>query len=138
MSWVVRNKAQKVFILLFALGLGGCSLAPVNGYGTAYGVQARPFTKAASQSLLPASLGQFFEQAPPGATISVADSPWGDNVEITAAATYDAASGRKCRDITIMVDGSAPMHGIVCRVRQGQWESVRPIARAQGALTPGL
>jgi hypothetical protein len=120
------------FVLL-ALWLQGCSLTPLSATGQPYDAgreSARGPYWATVPPLTP-ELNDFFETAAPGGVTRAAPSPWGEEVEIAVAAFYDAASGRQCRELAITeaVSGSSP--GLVCRIRPGQWEPVRPIASSR-------
>ncbi len=123
----LTGAAKIVSLSLLTSGLFGCAISPGDRPSSEY------TTSSASQStLLQAELSGFFEDAASGAVHLAASSPWGDRVEITAAALYDAASGRQCRDLSVQSQHIAAMPAIVCRIQPGQWESVRPIARGAG------
>lgn len=123
----VTGAAKIVGLSLLISGVLGCAVSPGERLS---GEDATPST---SQSrLLQAEIGRFIEDAATGAVLLVASSPWGDEVEITTAALYDAASGRQCRDLSVQSQHIAAMPAIVCRIHSGQWESVRPITRGAG------
>jgi len=78
--------------------------------------------------LLAPELYPFLADAPPGATITVAESPWGSEVDLIAGRLYFAASGRYCRQLQIdrgrAHDGKTKS-ALACRAADS-WES-RPL-----------
>jgi hypothetical protein len=126
---VVKNTIKIAAIALLAW-LPGCGLTSPSTNGHLYEAKRGLGNGSFADDLTPLTpeLNDFFELAPPGAVARAALSPWGEEVEIAVAALYDAASGRRCRELAITdpVHGARP--GLVCRVEPKQWEPVRPIA----------
>lgn len=75
------------------------------------------------------NLNGFLAQAPAGAVVSLAESPWGANVEITADAPYFAASGRECRKLTILRANDSTRQVVACETPDG-WQSGRLVTEA--------
>ncbi|MDN5850799.1 MAG: hypothetical protein L0H63_14375 [Nitrococcus sp.] len=76
------------------------------------------------RSALPPALQSFLTSAPAGSSMLLAASLWGPEASVYAHARYYAASGRTCRELTIEQAGMR-RPGLVCRLPQGGWESVR-------------
>lgn len=124
--WKLSGVIKVVSLSLLTNSLFGCA---VNTHGDIIG----EFTPLHGQhSMVEADLGRFFENATSGAVFHATHSPWGDGVDIIVAAVYAAASGRRCRDLSVQGKDSGMMPAIVCRIQSEQWESVRPITRGAG------
>jgi hypothetical protein len=63
-----------------------------------------------------------------------ASMPWGENVFLQAGAPYFSASGRNCREITLLdVEGNESLQ-LACEFRDGSWEPVRLVTQLLGTL----
>ena len=83
------------------------------------------------------NLNGFLAQAPAGAVLNLVQSPWGDNVEIVADAPYLAASGRECRKLRVIEQGSgAARTALTCATPNG-WVNQRMLLpeSQQGAMS---
>jgi len=83
------------------------------------------------------NLNGFLAQAPAGAVLKLVQSPWGDNVEIVADAPYLAASGRECRKLRVIEQGSgAARTALTCATPNG-WVNQRMLLpeSQQGAMS---
>lgn len=119
------STARPVRRFLIALALvaavGGCAL-PLRPTPDASGSVGNP-----SGIELDAALGAFLAQAPVGAVLAVADSPWGSNVEILVEDAYLAASGRECRKFKVLRTGAVgSSREVACQNAQG-WNARRLI-----------
>ncbi|MBB3230151.1 DVU3141 family protein [Halomonas stenophila] len=70
------------------------------------------------------NLSGFLAQAPVGAVITLAESPWGRDVEVMADEPYHAASGRECRKLQVISASDATRRVVACETEEG-WESQR-------------
>ncbi|WP_445000698.1 DVU3141 family protein [Halomonas mongoliensis] len=115
-----------VAALALVTALVGCAVQPAGGPSSGAGVVAgQPGTP------LDDNLSGFLAQAPAGAVLSLAQSPWGNQVEVIAEETYLAASGRECRRLQVMrTDASQVTHALACATSQG-WETRRLITEEQ-------
>lgn len=119
----MQNYNNAAVLTLIALMVTGCA-SGMNGWPP----HAATVADSPTQTPLSAELSAFFETAAPGANTQATVSPWGEQVEITAAETYDAASGRPCRGITVRSRTDFPQQGLVCRAQPQQWVKVRLLA----------
>ncbi len=116
-----------------AIWLIGLSVALLSGCATQY-----PQDDAASagyvlnqDSATPiqnADLNGFLEQAPAGSVISLAESPWGAGVDVSAGQPYMAASGRECRRLDVMGQQSQ-QKALVCQTDNG-WVHQRAVTES--------
>lgn len=74
-------------------------------------------------------LNQFLGNAAPGAATTLAQSPWGPNVQVLANAPYFAASGRTCRELEVSQPSGATAYHLACQTDAGTWAQVRPVTR---------
>jgi hypothetical protein len=107
-------------IAMLGLSLAGCATqgaydGPPAG-GTVQGAQGTPLDE---------NLNGFLAQAPAGAVISLAESPWGAGVEVIADEPYHAASGRECRQLRVMASDGATRQAVACQAADGGWEARR-------------
>ncbi|MBE0464425.1 DVU3141 family protein [Halomonas sp. AOP43-A1-21] len=79
------------------------------------------------------TLNGFLSQAPAGSVINLATSPWGNNVEVVADASYLAASGRECRKLRVVEAGSSARSALVCETPNG-WVNQRAITQTDTPL----
>ena len=108
-------------IVVALLSLAGCkTLAPQ----TAPGDNQPP---KPSHTL--SATDQFLNQATPGSIATLAASPWGNNVELTAHPRYFAASGQTCMRLTVRSAANADTPALACRQRDGQWSRARLLAQ---------
>jgi len=72
------------------------------------------------------SLRQLLDHEPANTLITLADSPWGSNVQVLLHEPYAAASGRNCRRLTIEPEGQS-YPALVCQHPQKNqdWAPVR-------------
>jgi hypothetical protein len=66
----------------------------------------------------------FLAQAPAGAVMQLAESPWGRNVQLTADIPYYAASGTECRRVQVIGPSQAVRDALACATPSG-WTSRR-------------
>jgi len=79
-------------------------------------------------------LDQFFSDASAGAVKQLDKSPWGESAEVVVLTPYYAASGRKCRRLTVTLNSSKQtLDELVCDTASGYWVPVRAITRHKEA-----
>jgi len=120
----LRRSALGVFTLL-GLALAGCA-APGGQPGPGSVIQG------AKGHALDENLNGFLAQSPAGSVISLAESPWGANVDVVADEPYYAASGRECRKLQVMAASGTVRQAVACETASG-WESRRLITEAASA-----
>lgn len=120
----LRRSALGVFTLL-GLALAGCA-APGGQPGPGSVIQGAP------GRALDENLNGFLAQAPAGSVITLAESPWGANVEVIADERYLAASGRECRKLRITTSSGSARQAVACETASG-WESRRLVTQATGS-----
>lgn len=96
--------------------LSGCNTLAVNSPSLANELNEQPAPVVAS------ALDQFLNAAAPQASALVADTPWGKQLEISAAAPYFAASGLICRQLSV---GEQQHKALVCQQSNGRWTPSR-------------
>ena len=102
------------------LALGGCA-SP----GSMPGTSADGTVQSARATQLDETLSGFLAQAPAGAVVALAESPWGRDVEVIADAPYYAASGRECRHLRIVSARDDGTHqAVACHGTSG-WQAQR-------------
>ncbi len=114
-----RPARNGMAVLGLALLLGGCA-APGGFFasqpgGVVQGGRGQPLDENASD---------FLSQSPGGAVTTLAESPWGRDVEVVADEPYHAASGRKCRRLSVVSASTGPQQAVACETTQG-WETQR-------------
>lgn len=89
---------------------------------------------AAGAASPPDPLASFAATAQPGSEgqIVLAD---GRSETVRLLRSYNAASGRQCREVLIGAE-SAPRTQLVCQTERGGWASVRPLLRGGGSARP--
>ncbi|WP_341582327.1 DVU3141 family protein [Marinobacter metalliresistant] len=71
------------------------------------------------------------EQAGPGEVVSLARTPWGENIRIEMKARYFSASGKPCFSTTIISQGVAPDAVNLCKYGSGRWGATRAFSPAE-------
>lgn len=117
---VIKKFNSAAVLMLLVLMVSGCA-REMNGWPS----HATTVTHSPTQTPLSNELSAFFETAAAGASTQATVSPWGEQVQITTAEIYDAASGRSCRRITVRSPMDVPQQGLVCRSQPQQWVKVR-------------
>ncbi|MBY5924899.1 MULTISPECIES: DVU3141 family protein [unclassified Halomonas] len=87
---------------------------------------------------LDASLNGFLANAPAGAIVNLASSPWGGAVEVMADAPYRAASGRLCRHLTVQRQSNASQQDVVACETPSGWVSHRRVTALYNGMEPSL
>ncbi|MDV2857248.1 DVU3141 family protein [Oceanimonas sp. CAM02] len=72
-------------------------------------------------------LNEFLSNAASHSATQLATSPWGPNVQITAGATYFAASGKTCRPLQITLPAGSQQEQIACQAKNGEWQLSRSL-----------
>ncbi|PMR70769.1 hypothetical protein CR158_03110 [Halomonas heilongjiangensis] len=117
---LLRRPARNgVVVLGLAMLLGGCA-AP----GGFSGSQPGGVVQGGRGQPLDENLSGFLSRSPGGAVITLAESPWGRDVEVVADEPYHAASGRECRRLSIVSASTGPQQAVACESAQG-WETQR-------------
>lgn len=116
-----RAKAGRAVLLslLMAALLPACSTL------SAPAPQAEPHASAPAADSLPAEFGT----ASAGTRLALASSPWGAAVSVILHPLYPAASGRMCRELTVLAGGGS-QPGLACQRAGGGWEAVRVLHHA--------
>lgn len=126
----LRRSALGLFAVL-GLTLAGCatqgSLSGPPPGGTVQGAQGH---------VLDENLNGFLAQAPAGAVISLAESPWGASVDIIADEPYYAASGRQCRRLQVMSTSGAIRQAVACEAVSG-WQARRLVTSSHATSGAG-
>lgn len=82
------------------------------------------------------NLGDFLSQSAPNSTLVLQQSPWGENVEVKADASYYAASGRTCRHLQIMgLQRSDIRSAVACKTAGSSWVSQRLVTQVHEGRT---
>lgn len=123
-SLLSRPSRRGLAVIGFATLLGGC--VAQGGYSE---LQPGGVFHGSHGRVLDENLNGFLSQAPAGAVISLAESPWGSHVEITADAPYFAASGRECRRLHIVSVNTGARRAVACEAADG-WVAQRLITDA--------
>ncbi|WNK21166.1 hypothetical protein P1P91_05690 [Halomonas piscis] len=79
--------------------LAGCAQVP---YDASDGERGYVLSHDGARPIQNATLNGFLDQTPGNSAVTVATSPWGNNVEVVAESRYFAASGRECRKLRIV------------------------------------
>ena len=121
---------------LAALGLasilGGCENLSQAGQGTSASIptvsEARPsFTK---------EVVDFVAAAPVGGAETLTDTASRQTVSVRVVSSYDAATGRPCRQYVVTEAENRTRSNLACAGEKG-WVQVRPLVQGTGdALTP--
>jgi hypothetical protein len=119
-----------MMLILLPAALAGCgmgmpsmsSMVPNLSSGGGSGPIADPAAQVASLPRGPDTLGDFVASASPGQTGTVN----GESARYTR--TYNAASGRECREITLGYGGNERV-AVACRRPDGSFASSRPLLR---------
>lgn len=115
---------QALLSLLIVISLSACAVAP----------GSYPAPGAPSQMQLPSAFRHFLTHAPAGTSAFLPESPWGTSVTVYAGQAYFAASGRRCRKLTIVHTAGMRRPGLVCRLPNGGWEEVRAFRGVSSTL----
>lgn len=111
---------------MILLAVSGCSVLPFQYTAQIDG----PRTRASG------SFEQFVAKAPPGSSLKIAgDSPVWPGATVYVRESYHAASGRICRNLTVVQSGLRHA-ALVCRQPDGDWERVRALAQYRRAVIP--
>lgn len=119
-----------MFLILLPAALAGCgmqvpsmsSLVPDLSPGVGSGPIADPAAQVASLPRGPDALGDFAVAAVPGQAGTVN----GESARFTRS--YNAASGRECREITLGYGGNERV-AVACRRPDGTFAASRPLLR---------
>lgn len=125
-SWPAGHKARWPLVTVLALMLAGCAVPGLQSSGS------RSVIDSAQGQPLGDDLNGFLAQAPDGAILNLATSPWGNQVEVTAGDTYFAASGRECRKLRVDKAAQGETRALACKTPQG-WESRRLITETSSS-----
>lgn len=121
-----RQASRLLLALLFSAALGGCVLQPAQQGGASGVVMAG----SAQGQPLDDNLNGFLSQSSAGGIVALEQSPWGNHVEVTAEASYLAASGRECRRLQVLHSSSGQVtQALACETAQG-WETRRLVTEA--------
>ncbi|GGO79582.1 hypothetical protein GCM10011348_14220 [Marinobacterium nitratireducens] len=122
---ISTGRAKATVSLLAALVLAGCSS---NQTRDAYSATAQPPVVSKGQALSQEVSG-FLSTGSGQSTRYFASTYWGDNVELTTDATYYAASGRICRQVSVSsMTGTSAGRWLACEGGNGQWVAVRSLS----------
>lgn len=111
------SNLKQVTGLALLILLSGCNTVAVN--------HSRPLSSELYEQPAPAAatpLDQLLNSAAPQRTALLADSPWGQQLEISTDAPYYAASGLTCRQLSV---GVAQQKALACRQPDGRWAPSR-------------
>ena len=111
--------------LAAAVALSGCATTAADGSARDDGWTLSGGAKGAE---LAPRLSDFLEEAPTDDTIELGQSAWGAEVTLTAGAPYHAASGRRCRELTIQGTEEGVTEALACRTEAG-WVRQRLVIR---------
>jgi hypothetical protein len=114
------------------LAMLGLTLAGCAAQSSAPGAQPGGVVQGAKGHALDENLNGFLAQSPAGSVISLAESPWGANVEVIADERYLAASGRECRKLRITTSSGSARQAVACETASG-WESRRLVTEGTGS-----
>ncbi len=117
-------RARMLLAVLSAAILTGCASYPASNtqQEAQYVLNNDPATLIKNENL-----NEFLAQAPAGGIINVANSPWGNGVEIVADAAYLAASGRECRKLKVVATANSNARtALVCKTPNG-WVDQRVV-----------
>ncbi|MGM1053159.1 MAG: DVU3141 family protein [Pseudomonadota bacterium] len=118
------------------LAMAGLALAGCASQGGMSGSQPGGTVQGAQGHVLDENLNGFLAQAPAGAAISVAESPWGANVDVIADEPYFAASGRECRKLRVMSASGTVRQAVACEAASG-WHARRLVTDSQATSGAG-
>lgn len=117
---------------LVALASGGCAVLQTDVAPASGGHSPAPAPRGEA---LGGRLQEFLDGSAGRASLVLAQSPWGHEVEVTAEPGYFAASGRVCRHLVI-AGGHTP-RALACRTAEG-WRAQRAVTlnAASGGMQP--
>lgn len=121
----VSRSARIMLAALSVTVISGCATYPNGTQQQAQYVLNNDPAKVISDE----NLNGFLAQAPAGAVLDLARSPWGDNVEIVADAPYLAASGRECRKLRVIQTGSGSARSALTCATPNGWVNQRAITQ---------
>ncbi|WP_346351656.1 DVU3141 family protein [Oceanimonas sp. AH20CE76] len=90
------------------------------------GCASQPAATTSANTVNSTPLNEFLSNAASHSATQLATSPWGPNVQITAGATYFAASGKTCRPLQITLPAGSQQEQIACQAKNGEWQLSRP------------
>ncbi|MFH7587444.1 DVU3141 family protein [Oceanimonas smirnovii] len=93
---------------------------------TLAGCANHPAATTSANTINSTPLNEFLNNAANHSATQLATSPWGPNVQITAGATYFAASGKTCRPLQITLPAGSQQEQIACQAKNGEWQLTRP------------
>lgn len=126
-----RSVYRMASVLAAGALLVGCAQAP---YGASDGERGYVLSHDGARPIQNATLNGFLDQTPGSSAVTVATSPWGNNVEVVAESRYFAASGRECRQLRIVTPSRETSKVLVCRTDNG-WAEQRLVTQtAEGRL----
>lgn len=132
-SFLVVRPARMLLAVLSMAVISGCATSYPSG--SASQEQRYVLNDDSAKPILDESVNGFLDQTPAGGVISVANSPWGDNVEIVADEPYLAASGRECRRLQVIGMSGEARRALVCKASSEEWVNQRVITQtAEGRL----
>ncbi|MFC7367403.1 MULTISPECIES: DVU3141 family protein [Vreelandella] len=113
----LTRPARMLLVALSVAVVGGCA----TNYPSGSTQQDARYvlTNDAATLLKDDTLNGFLSQAPAGGVLNVAQSPWGDNVQLTADAPYLAASGRECRQLRVTEPTGSTRAALACETPNG-------------------
>ena len=110
--------------LAMMAALAGCAIQPGSSASA-----SGSLVSGGQGHALDDNLSGFLAQAPAGAVMSLAESPWGANADVIADEPYFAASGRECRQLQIISGGDSARQAVACETSNG-WESRRLVTES--------
>ncbi len=113
---------MRIVLILLPAGLAGCGMVPGMAPSLGSGPIADPGAQVAALPRGTDALGDFAASASPGQTGTV------DGAPARFTRSYNAASGRECREITLGYGGSERV-AVACRRPDGAFASSRPLLR---------
>ncbi|MGO3699101.1 MULTISPECIES: DVU3141 family protein [Halomonas] len=132
-SFLVVRPARMLLAVLSMAVISGCATSYPSG--SASQQQRYVLNDDSAKPILDERVNGFLDQTPAGGVISVANSPWGDNVEIVADESYLAASGRECRRLQVIGMSGEARRALVCKASSEEWVNQRVITQtAEGRL----
>lgn len=134
------SKRQSFYVLPARMWLLALGVAAVSGCATQYPTSTSEkdaryvLSSDAATPIENEQLDEFLSQSPPGGVLNVADSPWGEQVEIVSDARYLAASGRECRQLKVVGGNAETTQALVCKSDKG-WVDQRVVTQSEEGRT---
>lgn len=118
------NRVPSLAAMLLAGLLGGCAAG-----GTARQAAVPPAPPPSADPVV-----AFAAQAEPGSESRILLAG-GQSTTARLARSYNAASGRECREV-LLGTGASQQSRLVCQADHGGWVAARPLLRGAGASRP--